>query len=55
MHDTHQKLLRALIAMQVAVLEHADEAVGDTRTMLALEECQQEITKRMKLLKKEFN
>lgn len=40
MLDVHQKLLRALVAAQVAVLEHADEQLdGEAKAKKALTQC----------------
>jgi hypothetical protein len=52
MTDTHRKLLRALIAAQVAVLEHADEniATSVSPARLALLKCLLEATKLGKAL-----
>ena len=51
MSDTHQKLLRALVAAQVAVLEHADEDVnGEEKAKPALAKCLAEIARLAKKL-----
>lgn len=42
MNQLHQRALRALIAMQVAVIEHADEDVSGTVAIKALKECNAE-------------
>lgn len=50
MNDTHQRALRCLIAMQIAVLEHADEDVAENQVIAALETCNKEWQKIVKQL-----
>lgn len=56
MGSIHQQLMRALIAAQVGVLEHADGDVGDQdgclKAIEALEQCSREIAKLVKKLRK---
>lgn len=52
MNQLHQRALRALIAMQVAVIEHTDEDVSGTVAIAALLECNAEWQKIVKELRK---
>lgn len=57
MTTLHQQLIRALIAAQVAVLEHADEDTGLRDPPLAidaLDECLKRASKLAKQLRKEI-
>lgn len=50
----HQQLIRALVAAQVAVIEHADEVLGERSLALpALEECLREAAKLTRQLRKD--
>lgn len=53
MTKTHEELLRALIAAQVAVIEHADEDVQENVAIMALDKCIKEIIRLNKKLKRE--
>jgi len=50
MTQMHQDALRCLIAMQVAVLEHCDEQLQETKAIAALEKCNKEWQKIVKEL-----
>jgi hypothetical protein len=52
MNETHQKLIRSLIAAQVAAIEHADEAIdsGESSTKVALFKCLDEARRLAKQL-----
>ena len=50
MRIEHQKLLRSLVAAQVAVIEHADEDIGTNKARLALLVALQEAVKIAKKL-----
>lgn len=39
MTNLHQRALRVLIAMQVAVIEHADESLNEDDVVKALQQC----------------
>lgn len=42
MNDLHQRALRALVALQVAVIEHADEDVLENKVIQAMTDCNRE-------------
>ena len=48
MTNLHQRALRVLIAMQVAVIEHADEDLLEDKVVEALIECNKQWQKLMK-------
>ena len=52
MTEPHQRALRILIAMQVAVIEHCDEDIQGTVTIKALEEFNRAWQKTVKELSK---
>ncbi len=53
MTKIHQDIIRALIAAQVAVLEHADEDMGSHQAINAVVSCIKRAERLMKVLKKE--
>lgn len=56
MNRLHANVIRLLIAMQVGVLEHANENIGDPAlAMPALEKRYKELGAALKALKKEFD
>ncbi len=52
MSPTHQSIIRAAIALQVAVLEHADQVFDSDKAIDAMEFCNLQIANLMRQLKK---
>ena len=52
MNELHQRLLRALVAAQVAVLEHADEDINEREAIKGLEQATKTIVLLVKALKR---
>lgn len=53
MNQTHQRAIRILIAMQVAVLEHADEQLCENKIINALDLANREWQKILRELRKQ--
>lgn len=50
MNPLHIKIMRALVAAQVALIEHADESWDEHKAKKALEDCIKEAAKLVKKL-----
>lgn len=53
LYGLHSALIRAAMALQVAIFEHAEEMAGEHEAIKAIETCGLQIAKLIRQLKKE--